>query len=116
MNNRNWIDSLNKRKDCIIWKVEGEEDYNIGELVIDNDYIKFFVRGKSIPWAWTFRGSNGEHPMKVYAKGPRETKHRSLNTNSVSIGFTEKKELYAIKEKIEHIIIKMKIPINQRFL
>ena len=21
------------------WKVEGEEEYNIGELVIDNDYI-----------------------------------------------------------------------------
>ena len=27
------------------WKVEGEEEYNIGELVIDNDYIEFFVRG-----------------------------------------------------------------------
>ena len=24
------------------WKVEGEEEYNIGELVIDNDYIEFF--------------------------------------------------------------------------
>ena len=22
------------------WKVEGEEEYNIGELVIDNDYIE----------------------------------------------------------------------------
>ena len=37
------------------WKVEGEEEYNIGELVIDNDYIEFFVRGKSIPWGkWNF--------------------------------------------------------------
>lgn len=50
------------------WKVEGEEEYNIGELVIDNDYIEFFVRGKSIPWACTFIGSNGEHPIKVFQK------------------------------------------------
>ena len=133
------------------WKVEGEEEYNIGELVIDNDYIEFFVRGKSIPWACTFIGSNGEHPIKVYAKGPGETKHRSLNMsigyrvvkvamtnagfqegfeinnisafsfeipelvdwlkiNSVSIGFTEANELFAIEEKIEPIIIKNENP------
>ncbi len=72
------------------WKVEGEEEYNIGELVIDNDYIEFFVRGKSIPWACTFIGSNGEHPIKVYAKGPGETKHRSLN---MSIGYRVVKSL-----------------------
>ena len=61
------------------WKIEGEEKYNIGELVIDNDYIEFFVRGKSIPFPCTFIGSNGEHPIKVYTKGVGRTKHKSLN-------------------------------------
>lgn len=61
------------------WKRESSENSNIGELIIDNEYLEFSVMNESFPFNCSFVGNDGEHNYKVYTYGTGSTKYKHIN-------------------------------------
>lgn len=65
------------------WKENTDEKEHVGELIIDGNFLEFYLRDSADPFPHAYIGDNGEHLYKVFVRGLCDPgKHRTLNNTT----------------------------------